>query len=113
MVVAGDNSSGDLQLSRLMEAAGPTCEPFPTRPDDPCFWLYSSGSTGRPKGAVHVQTSMVQTADLFARDVLGFNADDVVFSAAKLFFAYGLGNALSFPLAAGATSVLYAGRVTP
>ncbi|HEY5348304.1 MAG TPA: benzoate-CoA ligase family protein [Candidatus Lustribacter sp.] len=86
---------------------------FPSRRDDACFWLYSSGSTGRPKGTVHVQTSMLQTADLFARDILGFSESDIVFSAAKLFFAYGLGNALSFPLAAGATSVLVAGRVTP
>jgi benzoate-CoA ligase len=95
-------------------AAAPSVAPaFASRPDDPCFWLYSSGSTGRPKGTIHLQTSMVQTADLFARGVLAFTADDVVFSAAKLFFAYGLGNALSFPLANGATSVLFSGRVTP
>ena len=113
MVVAGDNSSGDLQLSRLMEAAGPTCEPFPTRPDDACFWLYSSGSTGRPKGAVHVQTSLVQTAELYGQSVLGVTCDDVIYSAAKLFFAYGLGNALTFPISVGATSILFPGRPKP
>jgi benzoate-CoA ligase len=101
------------ELPRLYADASPLREPFASSPDDACFWLYSSGSTGRPKGAVHVQTSMAQTAELFARDVLAFDERDVVFSAAKLFFAYGLGNALSFPMAVGATSVLYAGRVTP
>ena len=96
-----------------VDAADPLPEAYRTHADDPCFWLYSSGSTGRPKGTVHVQTSMVQTAELFAQGVLGISERDVVFSAAKLFFAYGLGNALSFTMAAGATSILYSGRVTP
>jgi benzoate-CoA ligase len=96
-----------------LAVATPIPQAFASRPDDACFWLYSSGSTGRPKGTIHGQTSMELTADLFARQVLGFHAGDVVFSAAKLFFAYGIGNALSFPLAAGATSVLHSGRVTP
>ncbi len=113
IVVAGDSSNADLQLSRLMGAASTTCEPFPTRPDDACFWLYSSGSTGRPKGAVHVQTSLVQTAELYGQGVLGISADDVIYSAAKLFFAYGLGNALTFPISMGATSILFAGRPKP
>lgn len=110
---AGPGLSGEHDLEELLAAATPLVEPFPASPDDACFWLYSSGSTGRPKGAVHVQTSMIETADLFARGVLGFDERDVVFSAAKLFFAYGLGNALSFPMSVGATAVLYAGRVTP
>jgi benzoate-CoA ligase len=83
------------------------------RPDDVCFWLYSSGSTGKPKGTVHIQTSLIRTAELFAQDVLGMREDDVVYSAAKLFFAYGLGNALTFPMSVGATAVLHAGRATP
>ena len=112
-IVAGDNGVGDLQLSRLMGTASATCEPFPTRPDDACFWLYSSGSTGRPKGAVHVQTSLVQTAELYGQGVLGIGAVDVIYSAAKLFFAYGLGNALTFPISVGATSILFAGRPKP
>ena len=100
-------------LDVLVAAASPLQTAAPTRPDDPCFWLYSSGSTGKPKGTVHVQTSLVRTAELFAQGVLGLREDDVVYSAAKLFFAYGLGNALTFPLAVGATAVLHAGRATP
>ncbi len=101
------------RLQALLDDAAPLRETARTRPDDVCFWLYSSGSTGKPKGTVHVHTSLVHTAELFAQAVLGFAESDVVFSAAKLFFAYGLGNALTFPLAVGATSVLYAGRATP
>ena len=71
------------------------------------------GSTGAPKGTVHVHSSLIQTAELYARPILGIREDDVVFSAAKLFFAYGLGNALTFPLAVGATAVLMAERPTP
>ena len=72
--------------------------------DDPCFWLYSSGSTGKPKGTVHLQSSIIQTAELYGIPILGIHESDLVFSAAKLFFAYGLGNGLSFPLAVGATT---------
>jgi len=84
-----------------------------TSSDDACFWLYSSGSTGLPKGTVHVHASLLQTAELYGIPILGIAQDDVVFSAAKLFFAYGLGNALSFPLAVGATTLLMAERPTP
>jgi benzoate-CoA ligase len=85
----------------------------PTIADDVCFWLYSSGSTGRPKGAVHLHSDLIYTAELYAKPILDIGPDDVVFSAAKLFFAYGLGNALTFPLAAGATALLMAERPTP
>src|SRR6185437_12608852 len=81
--------------------------------DDICFWLYSSGSTGAPKGAVHLHSHLIRTAELYGGPVLGIAEDDVVFSAAKLFFAYGLGNALTFPLVVGATSILMAERPTP
>jgi 4-hydroxybenzoate-CoA ligase len=84
-----------------------------THPDEPAFWLYSSGSTGMPKGTRHIHTSLMATARLFAQETLGMREDDVVFSAAKLFFAYGLGNALTFPMSVGATAVLYDGRPTP
>ena len=77
------------------------------------FWLYSSGSTGRPKGVIHRQGDLVQTAMLYGEQVLGIREDDVVFSASKMFFAYGLGNSCSFPLYAGATSVVMAERATP
>jgi benzoate-CoA ligase len=107
------NIGSALRFADFVGSAEPMLNAYPTRADDPCFWLYSSGSTGRPKGTVHVQTSMRQTAELFAAGVLGFSGLDVVYSAAKLFFAYGLGNALSFPLVAGATSILHSGRVTP
>jgi benzoate-CoA ligase len=81
--------------------------------DDIAFWLYSSGSTGRPKGTVHTHANLYWTAALYAQPVLGLTENDVCFSAAKLFFAYGLGNALSFPLSVGATTVLMAERPTP
>jgi benzoate-CoA ligase len=85
----------------------------PTRPDDPGFWLYSSGSTGRPKGTLHTHANAYWTAELYGKGVLALTEKDVCFSAAKLFFAYGLGNALSFPLSVGATVVLMAERPTP
>ncbi len=116
ILVSGGSASpapGTLSLAREFERAGTTAEAARTCGDDVAFWLYSSGSTGRPKGTVHVQTSLIQTADLFGRDVLGLRAGDVIYSAAKLFFAYGLGNALSFPMSVGATSVLFAPRPTP
>jgi len=81
--------------------------------DAPAFWLYSSGSTGHPKGCVHLQHDMVVCADAYARGVLGIDAADRCFSVAKLFFAYGLGNAMYFPFAVGATTILWPGAVTP
>ena len=84
-----------------------------TAPDDMAFWLYSSGSTGRPKGTVHAHGSLYWSAELYGRGVLALQESDTTFSAAKLFFAYGLGNGLSFPLCVGATSLLMAERPTP
>ena len=84
-----------------------------THGDEPAFWLYSSGSTGAPKGTVHTQVNLYWTAELYGKGVLRLQESDVVFSAAKLFFAYGLGNALSFPLSVGASVVLMAERPTP
>ena len=100
-------------LTALLEQASGEFEVVETSRDAPCFWLYSSGSTGAPKGTVHVHSSLIQTAELYARPILGVKEDDVVFSAAKLFFAYGLGNGLTFPMAVGATAVLMAERPTP
>ena len=81
--------------------------------DETAFWLYSSGSTGTPKGARHIHTSMMDSARLYGQGVLGIREDDVIFSAAKLFFAYGLGNGMSFPMSVGATTVLLPERPTP
>jgi benzoate-CoA ligase len=114
IIVSGSERDGEPPtLSRLLQSTETEAEPSPTRPDDACFWLYSSGTTGKPKGVVHLQTSLIRTADLYAQGVLGINESDVVYSAAKLFFAYGLGNALSFPMSVGATAILAGGRVTP
>ena len=113
VIVSGKDAHGHAHLQSLMAKAGTGFEAAPTTCDDVCFWLYSSGSTGTPKGTVHVHSSLIQTAELYARPVLGIREDDIVFSAAKLFFAYGLGNSLTFPLAVGATAVLMAERPTP
>ncbi|MEX1035740.1 MAG: benzoate-CoA ligase family protein, partial [Sneathiella sp.] len=78
-----------------------------------CFWLYTSGTTGTPKGTVHLHENLRATAELYARETLGINESDVMFSAAKLFFAYGLGNGLTFPLSVGATAILLEGLPTP
>ncbi|MCX7228394.1 MAG: benzoate-CoA ligase family protein [Burkholderiales bacterium] len=91
----------------------PSAPPADTCGDDIALWLYSSGSTGRPKGTVHTHANLYWTAALYGSPVLGLTEDDVCFSAAKLFFAYGLGNALTFPLSVGATTVLMAERPTP
>jgi benzoate-CoA ligase len=84
-----------------------------TRAHDPAFWLYSSGSTGRPKGTVHTHANPYWTSELYGRNTLQIRESDVCFSAAKLFFAYGLGNALTFPMSVGATTLLMAERPTP
>ena len=99
-------------FASLLEQA-PLAQPAATLADDFAFWLYSSGSTGRPKGTVHTHANLYWTAVLYGAPVLGLCESDVCFSAAKLFFAYGLGNALTFPMAAGATTVLMAERPTP
>jgi benzoate-CoA ligase len=84
-----------------------------TQADEAAFWLYSSGSTGRPKGTVHSHANPYWTAELYAKAVLQLREDDLCFSAAKLFFAYGLGNGLTFPMSVGATTLLMAERPTP
>ena len=105
--------AGAQSFAALLAAQAPLAVPAPTLADEPGFWLYSSGSTGRPKGTVHTHANPYWTAELYARPVLGMSEGDTCFSAAKLFFAYGLGNALSFPLSVGATVVLMAERPTP
>jgi benzoate-CoA ligase len=100
------------RLNDLIDAATPAGKASATGCDDIAFWLYSSGSTGKPKGTVHTHANLYWTAELYAKPILGIVESDVVFSAAKLFFAYGLGNGLTFPLSVGATAVLMAERPT-
>ena len=103
----------ELAFDAFLQPHAAAAKPAATSPDHPGFWLYSSGSTGRPKGTVHSHGNPYWTAELYGKRVLGLREDDVCFSAAKLFFAYGLGNALSFPMAVGATTLLMAERPTP
>jgi benzoate-CoA ligase len=112
-IVSGKGDGAHPALGDLLAGASAAATVAPTRPDDVCFWLYSSGSTGDPKAAVHIQTNLIRTAEQFGKGILGMTERDLVYSAAKLFFAYGLGNALSFPMSVGATSVLLADRPTP
>ena len=109
----GPLPDGAVSLDALIERHQPLARPADTGPDDPGFWLYSSGSTGRPKGTLHCHANPYWTAELYGTPVLGLTEGDVCFSAAKLFFAYGLGNGLSFPMSVGATTILMAERPTP
>ena len=103
----------EVEFEAFLHGSSPLSRPASTSPDDPCFWLYSSGSTGRPKGTVHSHANPYWTAELYGKAILELRESDVCFSAAKLFFAYGLGNALTFPLSVGATVLLMAERPTP
>jgi benzoate-CoA ligase len=104
---------GEIAFDAFIASHAPLAHAANTHADDPAFWLYSSGSTGRPKGAVHSHANPYWTSALYGKGVLGLVESDVCFSAAKLFFAYGLGNALTFPLSVGATVLLMAERATP
>ncbi|MFM1906657.1 MAG: hypothetical protein RLZZ591_334 [Pseudomonadota bacterium] len=103
----------EVELEAFLAAHPPAVRPAATQPDDAGFWLYSSGSTGRPKGTVHSHANPYWTAELYGKGVLQLQENDVCFSAAKLFFAYGLGNGLTFPMSVGATTILMAERPTP
>ncbi len=104
---------GEGGMAALIAAAGPALDAGPAAAGDDCFWLYSSGSTGRPKGVVHAHKDIPVTCVQYAVGVLGMTEDDICFSAAKLFFAYGLGNAMTFPLWLGAVAVLSADPPSP
>jgi benzoate-CoA ligase len=104
---------GEIAFEDFLARAAPLIKPARTHADDSAFWLYSSGSTGRPKGTVHSHANPYWTTELYGKAILGLRERDVCFSAAKLFHAYGLGNALTFPLAVGATALLMAERPIP
>ncbi len=110
---SGPLPSNCVALEAFVSGKPELASPAATRADDPGFWLYSSGSTGRPKGTVHTHANLYWTAELYGTPVLGLTEADVCFSAAKLFFAYGLGNGLTFPMSVGATTLLMAERPTP
>jgi len=106
VVVVGTPPAGTASFDDLLAASAPALDAEPTHRDAMAFWLYSSGSTGQPKGCVHLQHDMHVCAERYAKAVLGMRAGDRCFSVAKLFFAYGLGNALYMPFAVGATAIL-------
>ena len=112
VVVIGDAPKGTTPLENFTQGATPG-QTMPANSDEVAFWLYSSGSTGQPKGVAHIHSALRATADTYGAEVLEIAEDDVVLSAAKFFFAYGLGNAMTFPLSVGATTVLFTGRPTP
>ncbi|MBV9077360.1 MAG: AMP-binding protein, partial [Methylobacteriaceae bacterium] len=119
LVVVNGPASASGAAVRIVEAASwlagfpDTLAPADTSRDDMAFWQYSSGSTGRPKGIVHLQHDMLYTAEAYGRRVLEIGPDDICFSVPKIFFAYGLGNSLTFPFRVGATSLLLAGQPKP
>ena len=113
LVVIGETAPGELSFDEITRDAEEELSPADTTSDDSCFWLYSSGTMGRPKGVVHLQHDMRYCVEVYAKPVLGINDADITFSAAKLYFAYGLGNDLYFPFAVGATSILVAEPALP
>jgi 4-hydroxybenzoate-CoA ligase len=113
IVVNGAAPAGTTAFADFAAGKSKELEAAPTTPDDSCFWLYSSGSTGKPKGTIHLQHDMVYACETYGKQVLGIREDDVCFSAAKLFFAYGLGNGLYFPFSVGATAVYLPDRPAP
>jgi len=113
VLVAGGPAGAHLSYEDRCARARTDLVAAATSRDDPAFWLYSSGSTGPPKAAIHLQHDMVVCSETFARHVLDIRSTDMVFSAAKLFFAYGLGNSGYFPASVGALSVLHPQRMTP
>jgi benzoate-CoA ligase len=113
LVVGTESWPGMVNFADALSESSPILDAAPTSRDDAAFWLYSSGSTGRPKACVHLQHDMVVSSEAYAKGVLNITESDRCFSVSKLFFAYGLGNGLYFPLSVGATSILLPGPPRP
>ena len=113
VIVVGDPFPNALGYEDLLARASASLEPADTSRDDVALWGYTSGSTGKPKAAVHLQQDLLQAADLVGRQIFGITHDDLIFSASKLFFVYGLGNSLYFPARVGAASILVPERIEP
>jgi benzoate-CoA ligase family protein len=103
---------GPGSFAERMAAASSHLQPAPTTAMSDCFWLYSSGSTGNPKGVVHVHRDMVVTSERYGRKIAGINGDDIVFCASKLFFSFGFGGGMTFPMWVGASTVVQSARTT-
>ncbi|MBE9477155.1 MAG: benzoate-CoA ligase family protein [Proteobacteria bacterium] len=113
IIVVGDDAPENMETyADFMKNCQPA-ETLDVAGDEVAFWLYSSGTTGLPKGVCHVHASLKATSDTYGQQVLNIRETDVVYSVAKIFFAYGLGNAMTFPMSVGATTILFAGRPTP
>ncbi|MDP9409548.1 MAG: AMP-binding protein, partial [Actinomycetota bacterium] len=113
LILTNGRAEGALILEDLLQSGEDELAPANTHKDDMAFWLYSSGSTGKPKGTVHLQHDINYTCETYARHVLEITDSDKTFSASKLFHAYGLGNGISFPYWAGASTVLHPGKPAP
>jgi benzoate-CoA ligase family protein len=113
IIVVGKSNQRRLRLSDAMAESPPELQPTPMGKDASAFWLYSSGSTGPPKACVHAHQDMVVCSERYAKGILNINDRDRCYSVARLFFAYGLGNAGYFPLSAGATTILSPTHPTP
>src|SRR5208282_4444244 len=112
-IVVGGGPDFMPRFDVLLAAENEGSVPARTSADEVAYWIYSSGTTGMPKGVMHVHSSPMAMARTSGQDRIGIREDDVVFSAAKLFFSYGLGNAIICPMSVGATSVFYPERPTP
>ncbi len=113
LIVINETTGAYLPFKQMYKRATATIKTEQTTRDDVGFWLYSSGSSGSPKGAIHSQYDMVVASELYAKNILGLAEEDICFSGARLFFSYGLGNAMYFPMSVGGSSVLSPHRPTP
>lgn len=113
VVLTAGPVDGQMELAPAVAAHSETFTPAATRAEEPAFWQYSSGTTGCPKGVVHLHGSLTHCVENYAKGVLGISDDDIIFSAARMFFGYGMGNSIAFPLGCSAAAVLTSARPTP